>query len=182
MYTKKGMYGIEPILPVLQEGWRTMGPKGTRAIANLLEKLSPYQGKRRGRIRTRALRRLVGRSAVFLVASDLDAGHHGHPVGLVRLEVHRSDGVRYGELHDLVVAEEHRGRDIGKGLVGKAIRMASAFTLPYVDLMVKPYRKPAKHMFASLGFREISSADRSAPGSESRYRFEVPENRRRNVS
>lgn len=172
VYTKTGKFDIEFVSPL--EGWR-MNRRGTQVFAGLLRKLSPYETRRN--LRTRAVRRLADRSTCLLVASDLATGHHGHPVGVARLEVHRSEGIRYGEIHDLVVAETHQGIGIGKALVQRTFAVASdLFQLPYVDAHVKPKptRVRAKQMLQSLGFKLITPADPAVVGSADQFRFQFP--------
>jgi ribosomal protein S18 acetylase RimI-like enzyme len=162
MYTTQGHFGIEFISP--SQMWRIKKPEGVRVFADLLHELSPYHKRS---IRTRALRRLAQRSCL-LVASDLDAGHHGHTVGLVRLEIRCSNGIRYGEIHDLIVAETHQHLGIGKALMGQVIKMATTSNLPYVELAVKQKRRVAVSMFGRLGFRQVSLA-----GDAIRYRRDL---------
>lgn len=168
MYTAQSSIGIEFVLPI--EQWRT-GSEGTRVFAGLLHELSPYRTRS---IRTRALRRLVRRSTCLLAATDLDANHHGHPVGIARLVVHHSGTVRYGEIHDVVVARSHRRQGVGKALVRRALGVATVLDLPYVEVAVKPARVRAGKMFRSLGFQLIATADPAVPDSANRYRFEFP--------
>ncbi len=174
MYTTRGTYGIEPILPIRQESWRTKGSKGTMAIVRLLQELSPYQ---RGNIGDSTIHYLVNQSACFLIAtdleSDLDSNHHAHPVGLIRVEVWRSGDKRYGVLHDLVVAREAQNRKLGRGLVEKALHMTRMFELPTVRLAVKvkPSREAALRLFEKLGFQETAPAGRTLPGSAKHFQF-----------
>ncbi len=163
-----GIFGIEFVLP--SERWRTR-PKGTRTFADLFHELSPYKKKN---IRTRALRRLFERSVCILAAVDLDTGHHGHTVGIIRLEVHHVDGVRYGQIHDLIVSKEYRCRGIGTRLIKKALSVAADFKFSFVEAAIKPARTRAKKRFVALGFKAVAVADGVVPDSEDWYRFEFP--------
>lgn len=168
VYTRQGNFGVEVVLPF--EIWR-INQDGKRVFASLLHELSPYRARN---IRTRALRRLVDRSACLLAVSDLADGHHGHTVGLARLEVHHSDKIRYGEIHDVVVARKYRRLGIGKALAQKALGVADKLGLPYAEVNIKPARTCAVQMFQLLGFKLIATADPAVPGSANRYRFDFP--------
>lgn len=164
----KSIIGIEFVLPF--EQWRTK-PEGTRVFADLLHELSPYRSKS---IRTRALRRLAERSTCLLAATDLDAKHHGHTIGVARFVVRHADTARFGEIHDVVVARTHRQQGVGTALVKKALSVATDLKLPFVDVAIKPARVRAKKMFRKLGFQLVAAADPAVIDSEDRYRFEFP--------
>lgn len=168
LYTARGNIGIEFMLP--NEAWR-MKLEGAPALMKLLGQLSPYEDVVHQGI---DLNRLADQSTCFLLASDLEHNHRGHTVGVARLEVHRSDGVRYGQVHDVVVATTHQRQGIGRALAKKAIEVASKLNLPYVEASIKPKptRDTAGKMFQSLGFKLIATADPAVPGSANRYRFE----------
>ncbi len=168
LYTRQGNFGVEFVLAC--EIWR-INQDGKRVFASLLRQLSPYQGRN---IRTRALKRLADRSACLLAVSDLADGHHGHTVGLARLEVHHSDKIRYGEIHDVVVSRKYRRLGIGKALAQKALGVADKLGLPYAEVNIKPARTCAVQMFQLLGFKLIATADPAVPDSANRYRFEFP--------
>lgn len=169
VYTTKGNIGIEFMLP--NEAWRTKF-EGAQVLMRLLGQLSPYKDVHQDI----DLNRLADQSTCFLLASDLGHNHHGHTVGVARLEVHRSDGVRYGQVHDVVVATTHQRQGIGKALAKKALEVASGLNLPYVEASIKPKltRDTAGKMFQSLGFKLIATADPAVPGSANRYRFDFP--------
>lgn len=169
LYTARGNIGIEFMLP--NEAWR-MKIEGAPALIKLLGQLSPYKDVHQGI----DLNRLADQSTCFLLASDLEHTHRGHTVGVARLEVHRFDGVRYGQVHDVVVATTHQRQGIGRALAKKALEVASELNLPYVEASIKPKptRDTAGKMFQSLGFKLIAPADPAVPGSANRYRFEFP--------
>jgi ribosomal protein S18 acetylase RimI-like enzyme len=58
-----------------------------------------------------------------------------------------------GILHDIIVAPEHRGRDIGRRLVDAVIDYLKSRGVPRVVLSTAERNEGAQRLFASLGFR-----------------------------
>jgi amino-acid N-acetyltransferase len=69
-------------------------------------------------------------------------------VGFVALHIHTP---RLGETRSLIVAESHRGRQVGSTLIGRCIE--EALNLGLAEVLALTYRR---EFFENLGFAEIS--------------------------
>ena len=74
---------------------------------------------------------------------------------------------QYGEIASLVVAEDQRGRGIGRQLVDSAADWLNGHGLSRMRVRCNAIRKQTHRFYAHLGFREIKSQkifDRDLPG------------------
>jgi ribosomal protein S18 acetylase RimI-like enzyme len=86
----------------------------------------------------------------LLVARSSDAGNE--IVGMLCLTIYRvPTGIR-SIVEDVAVAEQARGRGIGKALVGQAIEIARAAGASGVSLTSNSQREAANRLYRSLGF------------------------------
>jgi ribosomal protein S18 acetylase RimI-like enzyme len=58
-----------------------------------------------------------------------------------------------GVLHDVIVDPEHRGRGVGRLLIGAALAFFRARGVPRVVLQTAEQNEAAQRLFASIGFR-----------------------------
>jgi len=93
-------------------------------------------------------RKLAVQPELFLVAVD-----DGHVVGSVMAGY---DGHR-GWLYYLAAAVSHRGRGIGRMLVGEAERLLEAMGCPKVQLMVRPENTGARGFYDALGYEPFDT-------------------------
>lgn len=92
--------------------------------------------------------RLVGDSRVhFAVACEPDDAVIGYVVAWFVMDE--------GEIADLAVAPEVRGRGIGAALLGSAIRAARARGASAIYLEVRDSNAAARHLYARHGFTEV---------------------------
>lgn len=82
----------------------------------------------------------------------------GVAIGCVALIPHGDDGTL--ELGKMAVAEEHRGRGLGRRLLTRAISHARSVGAPKVYLESNTKLAAAMHLYESVGFRRVP--DRTA--------------------
>jgi N-acetylglutamate synthase-like GNAT family acetyltransferase len=76
---------------------------------------------------------------------------------------------QYGEIASLVIAEDKRGRGVGRQLVASAADWLIEKGMPRLRVRCNAIREDAHHFYAHLGFRVSKSQkvfDRDLPGSE----------------
>ncbi|HXG41295.1 MAG TPA: GNAT family N-acetyltransferase [Dehalococcoidia bacterium] len=74
----------------------------------------------------------------------------GQVVG--RAQLHRHDDGAM-DIVDLYVLPEHRGRGLGRAIVGECLRLAESLGARVVTAHTSPANGPAYRLFLSLGFR-----------------------------
>lgn len=76
--------------------------------------------------------------------------HQGQVVGRAQLHRHDADAM---DIVDLYVLPEHRGRGLGRAIVGECLRLAERLGARVVTAHTSPANGPAYRLFLSLGFR-----------------------------
>jgi ribosomal protein S18 acetylase RimI-like enzyme len=89
----------------------------------------------------------------------LTALDEGRLVGLSRFIVNETKTIRYATLHDVFVDPDAGGRGIGKALTQAAIDLARDKRLAYLELTSRPKREAANHIYQSLGFTLLATAN-----------------------
>jgi amino-acid N-acetyltransferase len=82
------------------------------------------------------------------IRSYILAEEEGELAGYGALHIHSP---RLAEIRSLIVAPEYRGRSVGRGLVGEALREAASLSVQ--EVLVLTY---LPEFFRKLGFREIA--------------------------
>ncbi|EFE69929.1 GNAT family N-acetyltransferase [Streptomyces viridosporus] len=84
----------------------------------------------------------------------LVAEHEGRPVGYVRLgfPTRLASNAHVRQIHGLAVAEEARGRGVGRALVRAAVAEARRRGARRLTLRVLGHNTPARALYASEGF------------------------------
>ncbi len=153
--------------PLISLHTKSLPDRGVSVLMCLLKQLSTYQGHPATRD---TLTSVVNRSACFITAVADHEEQGGHFVGIIRIETHLgSDGQRYGELHDEIVAGAFRHNGIGKALIREALAQARRLRVVELSLQVKPYRKEAIALYERFGFKLVSTADPNVVGSANHY-------------
>lgn len=96
----------------------------------------------------------LANAEALLLCAELDGKIVGYAYG--RLEPRDWNALldAHGALHDVLVAEEARGRGIGRQLVQRMLEELRARGAPRVVLHTSVKNHAAQRLFAALGFRE----------------------------
>lgn len=96
--------------------------------------------------------------AVVLVARD----ENGHVIGMVsaQLVISTAEGAPSAWIEDVVVAEAHRGRGLGRALLDKALEWARQFGATRAQLIVDLDNTPALEFYERLGWQHTRLAAR----------------------
>lgn len=162
--------GYEFQLPLRQ----TFDVGSVQPFERLFHQLSPYH---RRPLEVEDLVRIADQSVFFLTAYDLDHGEElrvHRLVGMTRMVMCSPLGpLQRGEIHDTVVLPGRRRERIGEALTRKVIDQARQLGYGSIELTVKPARTEAVALYEKLGFKLVSAADQTVPGSESLYRLDL---------
>lgn len=99
------------------------------------------------------LRRMLRGSDAVVTAWGRRAGSSDQPLGLVGFGRATSDGLFRGVLWDVVVADSHRGRGIGRQLVRSLLKAPALVNTERVYLMTTRGQK----FYRQLGFEDVGS-------------------------
>lgn len=120
----------------------------TRKVASEGRWVRPQFARPVSEFRRRARRSWTSDGAYLVAVVD---GEVVGSLGLVR-ETHAS--TRHVASFGLIVAENHRGRGIGKALLGQAIRWAESMGVRKLELAVYPDNEAALALYRAFGFVE----------------------------
>ena len=77
----------------------------------------------------------------------------GEPVGMLRLDLDGRDGAELS----LLVDPGHRGRGMGRRLLGRAMDLARRLGLRRLHARVRPDNRVSRHLFSSCGWRQAAA-------------------------
>ncbi|NJN95160.1 MAG: GNAT family N-acetyltransferase [Anaerolineales bacterium] len=148
-------------------GLRPMDPlKDLRGVANLIEEAFADDLDRSGQSALRELRWLSYMKPILWWMVVFSSDHNDFLSGFVweedrkivgNITVNRTaPGSRRWLISNLAVAKNYRGRSIARGLMYTGIELVKEYNGTSVSLQVRSDNAPAKHLYDTLNFREIS--------------------------
>jgi GNAT superfamily N-acetyltransferase len=148
-------------------GLRPMDPmQDLRGVADLIEKAFASELDNSGQSALRELRWLSRLKPVLWWMVYANADHTDFLSGFVweenneivgNITVNRSSpGSRRWLISNVAVAEAYQGRGIARSLMYAAIELAREYNGLSISLQVRADNAPAKHLYQSLNFKEIS--------------------------
>lgn len=140
--------------------------KDLRGVANLIEEAFADDLDRSGQSALRELRWLSYMKPILWWMVVFSSDHNDFLSGFVweedrkivgNITVNRTaPGSRRWLISNLAVAKNYRGRSIARGLMYAGIELVREYNGTSVSLQVRSDNAPAKHLYESLKFREIS--------------------------
>lgn len=140
--------------------------KDLRGVANLIEEAFADDLDRSGQSALRELRWLSYMKPILWWMVVFSSDHNDFLSGFVweedrkivgNITVNRTaPGSRRWLISNLAVAKNYRGRSIARGLMYAGIELVKEYNGTSVSLQVRSDNTPAKHLYESLNFREIS--------------------------
>ena len=91
-------------------------------------------------------------------------------VAMCLLSLGYTSTLAYGQLHDVVVHPDHRGKGLAKKLFGEMELFAREETLDYLELTCNPAREAANALYVAMGFRLLAS-EKASPDGQSGTNF-----------
>lgn len=148
-------------------GLRPMDPlKDLRGVANLIEEAFADDLDRSGQSALRELRWLSYLKPILWWMVVFSSDHNDFLSGFVweeerkivgNITVNRTaPGSRRWLISNLAVSKNYRGRGIARGLMYAGLELAKEYNGTSVSLQVRADNAPAKHLYESLNFKEIS--------------------------
>ncbi|GAB4411766.1 MAG: hypothetical protein Fur0044_05910 [Anaerolineae bacterium] len=148
-------------------GLRPMDPlKDLRGVADLIEEAFADDLDRSGQSALRELRWLSYMKPILWWMVIFSSDHNDFLSGFVweeerkivgNITVNRTaPGSRRWLISNLAVAKNYRGRGIARGLMYAGIELVKEYSGASVSLQVRADNGPAKHLYESLNFKEIS--------------------------
>ena len=148
-------------------GLRPMDPmKDLRGVADLIEEAFASDLDRSGQNALQELRWLSRLKPILWWMIYANPSHSDFLSGFVweedsqivgNITVNRTGiGSRRWLISNVAVAEKYRGRGIARGLIETGLELVKEYKGLSVSLQVRSDNEPAKHLYHSLGFKEIS--------------------------
>jgi ribosomal protein S18 acetylase RimI-like enzyme len=148
-------------------GLRPMDPmKDLRGIADLIEQAFAGELDRSGQSALRELRWLSRVRPILWWMTYTNTDYSSFLSGFVWEEANKivgnitvnrvSPGSRRWLITNVAVAGPYQGRGIARGLMYAALELVNEYNGSSVSLQVRADNKPAKHLYESLNFKEIS--------------------------
>jgi len=148
-------------------GLRPMDPmKDLRGVADLIEEAFANDLDRSGQNALQELRWLSRLKPILWWMVYANPSHTDFLSGFVweedgkivgNITVNRTGiGSRRWLISNVAVAKQYRGRGIARGLIQTGLELVREYKGLSVSLQVRSDNEPAKHLYKSLGFQEIS--------------------------
>ena len=119
-----------------------------RDIRGLLSQIRSYPSENTGTMSD--LRNLIGdKNIVVVIAKD-----GARIIGMALLYINVRIGRRIGQVEEVVVDSEHRGKGLGKSIMQKLIATARKKRLEKLYLTSRPSRVAANALYERLGFEK----------------------------
>ena len=119
-----------------------------RDIRGLLSQIRSYPSENTGTMSE--LRNLIGdKNIVVVIAKD-----GARIIGMALLYINVRIGRRIGQVEEVVVDSEHRGKGLGKSIMQKLIATARKKRLEKLYLTSRPSRVAANALYERLGFEK----------------------------
>jgi ribosomal protein S18 acetylase RimI-like enzyme len=155
-HTRNEYFGLRPMDPM----------KDLAGVADLIEEAFADDLDRSGQSALRELRWLSRIKPILWWMVTFSADHSDFLSGFVWEEEGRlvgnvtvnrtSPGSRRWLISNLAVAKDYRGRGIARGLMDAALGLVEEYRGTSISLQVRADNAPAKHLYDSLHFNEIS--------------------------
>lgn len=155
-HTRNEYFGLRPMDPM----------KDLAGVADLIEEAFADDLDRSGKSALRELRWLSRIKPILWWMATFSADHSDFLSGFVweedgrivgNVTVNRtSPGSRRWLISNLAVARDYRGHGIARGLMDAALGLVEEYRGTSISLQVRADNAPAKHLYDSLHFNEIS--------------------------